>query len=225
MSSTEKHTQECYRLWRIRRTVLQMLQDRGYTVLNEELNMPVDEFYEKMATTPSEPKTPINRTRLMYMGSKRANPEDVIMVYFPEEEKIGLKEIKNLYVSMQQSNAKRAILVLRPSQRHSTTKTISSQAMNAIDALEAKKYIIEPFKEDELLVNITHHELVPQHVPLSEEDKVNLLQKYKLRDAQLPRMKRNDPVARYFGMKRGQVCKIIRPSETAGRYVTYRLVV
>ena len=79
--------------------------------------------------------------------------------------------------------------------------------------------------QEELLVNITHHQLVPQHMVLSNLEKAELLKRYRAKESQLPKIQCEDPVAKYFGVQRGQVMKIIRPSETAGRYVTYRLAV
>uniref|UniRef100_A0A6B2G842 DNA-directed RNA polymerases I, II, and III subunit RPABC1 (Trinotate prediction) n=1 Tax=Myxobolus squamalis TaxID=59785 RepID=A0A6B2G842_MYXSQ len=115
---------------------------------------------------------------------------------------------------MQQENVNRSILVVQSSMTPSAKQALLDMS---------PKYILEYFLESELMFNIMEHELVPEHIVMSPEEKAELLLRYKLKDSQLPRIQITDPVARYLGLQRGQVVKIIRPSETAGRYVTYRI--
>lgn len=95
----------------------------------------------------------------------------------------------------------------------------------AAEAVSRSKQIkVELFEEDDLAVNITHHELVPKHVPLQEGEVREVLQAYAIQKHQLPRILTTDPVAAYFGLERGQVVRIERKSASAGIYVTYRQV-
>jgi DNA-directed RNA polymerase I, II, and III subunit RPABC1 len=137
-----------------------------------------------------------------------------LFVFFPEDEKVGVKPIKVYTDRMRAENVGNAIMILRVD--------ITPFAKQAVQEM-SDSFRIEHFKEAELLVDITQHQLVPEHQVLTPNEKSELLKRYRLKETQLPRIQPNDPVARYFGMKRGMVVKIIRPSETAGRYVTYRV--
>lgn len=204
---------EVYKLWRIRKTVMQMCHDRGYLVTQDELDQTIDQFCEQFGNRPSEGRP--SRGDMSVLVAHNDDPTDLMFVFFPEEEKVGIKTIKQYCQRMQDENISKAIVIVQTGMTPSAKQALVDMA---------PKYLLEQFLETELLVNVTQHELVPEHVVLTPEEKAELLARYKLKEHQLPRIQQGDTIARYFGLKRGQVIKIIRPSVTAGRYVSYRIV-
>ncbi|XP_072026027.1 DNA-directed RNA polymerases I, II, and III subunit RPABC1 [Amphiura filiformis] len=204
---------EVYKLWRIRKTVMQLCHDRGYLVTQDELDQTLEQFKEQFGDKPSEGRP--GRKDLTVLVAHNDDRTDQMFVFFPEEPKVGIKTIKAYCQRMQEENISRAIIIVQVGMTPSAKQSLGDMA---------PKYILEQFLEAELLINITEHEFVPEHVVMTNEEKSELLARYKLKETQLPRIQQGDPVARYFGLKRGQVVKIIRPSETAGRYISYRLV-
>ena len=83
----------------------------------------------------------------------------------------------------------------------------------------------EIFLEEDLMINLIDHVLVPKHELLTPEEEEVFYEKFNCKKRNLPRIFSTDPVARYYNMKPGHICRIIRPSETSGYVVTYRLVV
>ncbi|KAK1416872.1 hypothetical protein QVD17_25989 [Tagetes erecta] len=189
--------EEITRLHRVRKTCFEMLRDRGYEVEDTEIQMTRNEFIDKYNGT-------IRREDLTFLKSKPDNT-DQIYVFFPDDLKIGVKIIKNYVIRMENENIRRAIVVVRlgltPSAKACQTEI-------------AGRFHVEVFKEAELLVNIRYHDLVPEHLPLTNVEKKALLDKYTVKEAQLPRIQQTDPIARYYGLRRGQVVKIMRPIET-----------
>ena len=135
-----------------------------------------------------------------------------IWVEFLPDISIGVKHLRAFAQTVASNNFHTGIVV--------TQNAITPMALKIIPTVLPS--IIETFVEQDLLVNITHHELVPKHVVLSREDKRRLLERYRLKESQLPRIQVGDPVGRYLGLRRGEVVKIVRKSETAGRYASYR---
>lgn len=199
------------KLFRIRKTILKMLSQRGYNVDDEAMNQNAAQFIEQFGMDPP-------REKMELFVEKSDDHTDQIMVVFPEDEKVGVKPVTTLTDKMTQLNANRAMMVVK--------LDVTPFARQAIAVCHTQRKIkLEVWRESDLLVDITEHELVPTHEVLDDQAKRELLDRYRLKPGQLPRIQIKDPVARYYGMEKGQVVKITRDSETAGRYITYRICV
>ena len=199
---------ETSKLFRVRKTCLKMLAKRGYIVPDEHIQMTTEEFRMHYGDEPS-------REGLSILVVKADDPNDQIFVFFPLDEKVGVKPLNAYYLRMKEQRVNRAIVVVK--------NNLTPFAKTLLKELASKSVRIEYFRDAELLVDITEHKLVPEHIVLTSQEKNELLHRYKLKPTQLPRIQVQDPMARYLGLNHGQVVKIIRPSETAGRYVTYRI--
>ena len=79
-------------------------------------------------------------------------------------------------------------------------------------------------------INVLLHDLVPEHVILSDKEAEVVLKKLKITANQLPKIRKEDPVLRTLEMAgqkifEGQIIKITRKSESARVCIVYRMVV
>jgi len=74
---------------------------------------------------------------------------------------------------MQEEKIHRAIIIVQQGMTPSAKQSL-------VDI--APKYILEQLLESELLINITEHELVPEHIVLTPDEKEELLTRYKLKE-------------------------------------------
>lgn len=174
------------------------------------------QFQERFGSSPS-------RSDLDLKVLKRTDENEICVVFFLVDEKggkVGMKGVKDKVEPFTQTEGTRTIILV-------VEHGLSGAAQSTLQSInsEMPDLSVQFFKDSELVVDITEHELVPKHELLSPKEKETLLNRYKLKESQLPKIQDSDPVARYYGLKRGDVVKIIRESETAGKYVTYRICV
>lgn len=206
---------ETTKLWRAFKTVKELVRDRGYNVGQAEVDIPLEEFKTQFCT----PDGTVIRAKMNFQAVPMTETLEKfphlgsIWVNFCDEASVGVKTMREFVILVASKHFSNALFIYQTSITPAAQRLIPSVA----------PAVIETFQESDLVVNITKHVLVPKHIVLSDAEKKELLQKYRLKESQLPRIQGLDPVARYLGLKRGQVVKIIRRSETSGRYASYRI--
>ncbi|QKF94069.1 DNA-directed RNA polymerase subunit 5 [Fadolivirus algeromassiliense] len=85
----------------------------------------------------------------------------------------------------------------------------------------------EIFLENELMINIIDNILVPRYEILDHEtdDFKQFCELYNCKKRNIPKLYSHDPMAKYYNLKKGDIVRIIRASETAGLSSFYRIVI
>ena len=200
--------EEQSRLYKVWKTLNEMMEDRGYEK-NKNVNMNKEEFIQEFSK-----QAKLNG---VFIKIDPNNPDNVFRTYYEynPDPKLNMDTIKNLVEFMKSFNKINSGILI-------SAGKLTQQAKLRI--MEINTHIpVETFSIGELVVNITKHVLVPKHILLKPEEKDQLLKRYRIKPSQLPKIFVTDPVAKYLGLKRGDVVKIVRFSETAGKYITYRI--
>lgn len=196
----DKENLQKYDTYRVRKTCIEMLSDRNYNTDNLEIDISYNDFLN------------IENVDLMVKHNQRE--DDVIYVkIYDDRTSVGIPEINKMIEDIQKDHGIdiNIIIVVR------NPKVINLSRL--------KNQRAEIFKMSELIINITKHKYVPKHEPLSnEEQKLYITENKNIDIDKLPKiMIASDPVAKYFNLKEGQVCRIYRDNQNTGKAIVYRI--
>tara|TARA_B100000401_G_C52811692_1_gene724206 strand:- start:1654 stop:2325 length:672 start_codon:yes stop_codon:yes gene_type:complete len=84
---------------------------------------------------------------------------------------------------------------------------------------------IQIFVYNSLLFNISKHSAIPKKIKvISRKDDIELIcYKKNISKEKLPKILINDPLALFYGLKKGELFEFTRISQNAGEYIYYRL--
>ena len=87
---------------------------------------------------------------------------------------------------------------------------------------------VQLFNTRALMFNPTRHEIVPKHEPLDiwhdGEQVDRIIRVYNITNIakETPGIAVGDPIAKFVGLRKGQLCKITRSNQSSGTYFMYR---
>jgi DNA-directed RNA polymerase I, II, and III subunit RPABC1 len=203
--SEQTDFQEKKEWFNVRKTVIEMLQDRGHVIPEDVSIINFEQFSIKYDTDNID----------IYINDETKNKKIYIHFNINLNKKFGksdLVETLKKVVGIYKDENINLILLLREKENSTVTKE-----------LEKKQYEnVEIFLKKNMIFNITHHVYVPKHIVLNETESEEIVSKFNTPKIKFPKILKTDPVARYFALKSGMMCKILRKSPEVGESVSYR---
>lgn len=211
-------------LFKVKKTQVEMIRDRGFPIEDEEnlLEYNVDDFYQVYSSLAKESNTTIRQQ----LNSFYQKPDGThVYVYFPETpegKKFGKQQLVEFVTLMRsEPTIKNFILI--------TEVPLNAESQAEIGGLP--QYHIEIFLYTELIINPSKHYLTPKHVLLTHKEAKDYIDRNKIRTDTLRQISDKDIMARYLGARRGDLIRIHRimrleaaSDEMVNEQIVHRLV-
>ena len=106
-------------------------------------------------------------------------------------------------------------IYLKPGEKDNTVQ-------NFVNKCLAEKKFVQFFGLENLMFNISKHDFVPKHIIMKSNEVREMLNFYNCKVEHIPVIKREDPMAKYIGLRPGQIVKIKSYNATTGFSESYR---
>ena len=178
-----------------RKTIIEMLNERGYNLPNYLIEITLDEIKESYTK---------NNINLPTQDGK------INTIFW--DEPLNISKINNYITKLKTENLNLVLVILG---RNNVNDEITISQKRNLDSIFGK-INYEIFYIDELVFNVTKHHYVPSHVLLSEKESEIIFNSY---GKNLPLIDKSDIIVRYYGGKIDDIFKIIRSNNLYYRKV------
>ncbi len=98
---------ETVRLWRVNKTIHELVRDRGYQVADDEINIDLESFKAEYAPTGGS----VDRTKLNFFTEHSEHENQRLFVFYSMERNVGVKTMRQFISIMEERDIQRGIII------------------------------------------------------------------------------------------------------------------
>jgi DNA-directed RNA polymerase I, II, and III subunit RPABC1 len=227
MTSTDLYLNEL--VYKSRGNLLEMLEDRGFNVgeLKNYDKAEMMSLLERHQQNKFEGTTTLSSLDIK-LSMPNAGPT-IIVKYrlddkFKKTESL-IKQITGLFTDHNLNKETDTVIILNINRVLMRPGVKDDPQVNFINSSVLKGMFVQIFGLENFLINVSKHMFVPKHKIMTPTEVKELMETYNISLKHLPEILREDPQAKYIGLRPKQVVKIDSYNSTTGVGIYYRICV
>lgn len=217
-------------IYKSRKIIITMLKERGFNVESynsyskDDLNILVEQGNSKIYS--SSENGPLD---ILVKKTNEEGKEESLFVKYRMDKFKKTKSLEQQILDIFNSTLKKEetlIIIHLDNIEFKPTKKESNVELFIDDLYTKYGYFVQLYGIKNLSFDVRNHFTIPQHKLITKKQQKELFIKYNIKqDSNFPTIRREDPQAKFIGLKPGEICHILKPSLTNIYIDYYRICV